>query len=256
MLLILLGLFLVFILWSAFKPRQRPKPPVKQVKRKASLAEKIRGWFTRSKSPAQKAPRQELAWLFDKNTWAVSLANNPSEPGRTELSAWLTGLSDTASTQLADDLAAFFSHNDLELSGLSAKKDEVGLKAALEELILLYSQAAWQGHSLQPLVTWQRWLAGPLQAENRNLSRRLFARLVSVDLASAPGELMLAPDSECERHVVQSIKSARVENDAAVLALLSEFVRADESLKAVLLSEPQKKAKKKPAVMRQAVAKV
>jgi hypothetical protein len=252
MLLILLGLFLVFILWSAIKPRRQPKPPVKQVKRQASLVEKIMGWFTRRKTPTQKAPRLELAWLFDKKTWADSLENNPSEPGRAELSVWLTGLSDAASTQLANDLAAFLSQMDLELSGLSSKNDEVGLKAALEELILLYSQAAWQGHNLQPLVTWQRWQAGPLQAENHNLSRRLFARLLSTGLATAPAELMLAPDIECERHVVQSIKSARVENDTAVLALLTEFVRADESLKA-LLSEPTKKTKKKSSVTRQAV---
>lgn len=251
MLLILLVLLLIVLVWNVFKPRRPSRSPEK--KARASETKKTGGWFNRLKAPFQKKPRQELAWLFDKKTRPASLENRPSEPNRTELSAWLTGLSDAAATQLANDLAAFVGCYDLELNWSTDEKIISELRIDLEELVMLYSRAARQAGRLQALAALQHWQAAPLQPENRNFARQLFAGLVSAGLASAPGELLLASDKERESHVGQAIQSALVENRAAVLALLTEIFAAEEAVKTAQ-PKTRKKTKKSLAVTGQTVA--
>ena len=163
------------------------------------------------------------------------------------MSAWLSGFSDEAASQLSNDLSTFCHNQNLELAWLFDEKTDSELRAGLQDLTLFYCQAIFKAVSAKPLADFQRWQFAPMQTENRALTQKLYKSLVAANMASAPSDLLLASEKERESHVIQSIQSALAENRAAVLAIVFEISahEAAETKSAATESPEEAPAQKK-----------
>ena len=261
MFMILFVLILAAVVWIALKPAWLPKPPENQVtesiSKNANMASesvqsigksvvtKSGGWIEQIKTPFKK----QAGLGPQLKTWAGQLGAE-----HLELSAWLTGFSDEAATQLCNDLGFFCNNQNLELAWLFAEKTDVELKAKLETLVVLYCQALMVAVNAKPLASWQHWLAAPNQPRHRSFTNELFSRLLGAGLVSVPGELMLASDEEREQHIIQSIQTAVAENRAASMELLNEIVASQEPVKTAQPETPAATANPADAVTVQPVS--
>jgi hypothetical protein len=248
MFMILFVLILAAVVWIALKPAWLPKPPENQVtesiSKNANMASesvqsigksvvtKSGGWIEQIKTPFKK----QAGLGPQLKTWAGQLGAE-----HLELSAWLSEFSDDAATQLGNDLSIFCSNQNLELAWLFAEKTDIELKAKLQNLVVLYCQALLIAVNAKPLASLQQWLAAPNLPRHHNFTKEFFTRLLGAGLVSVPGELLLASDEERERHAIQSIQTALVENRAATMALLNGILASEEPAKVV---QPETAAKK------------
>jgi hypothetical protein len=255
MLLILFVLVLAVVVWVTLKPTWLPKAPENKVTEaisknaakasesakslSSSVTEKSGGWLDRLKAPFKKKPDQAMQF----RAWASQL-----DAEHSELSAWLSALSDEANAQLANELVVFCRNQNLELAWLFDEQTDIDLKNGLQDLVVFYCRALVKAVNAKPLATYQRWQAAPTLPENRSFTQDLYTRLVSAGLVSVPGELLLASEKERESHVIQAIQTAVVEHREAVMAIVSEmYAVAAEPVIAVKPEATVKKTKKSAA---------
>lgn len=190
-----------------------------------------KGW--REKIRARKR-RKELPQRFRE--WAAGASLTEREQlyhGLPEaaqaFTAWLAGLSAKETKVFSQRLSSFCSGLNFELSWLADLQldNDPELKQAVEEAVVLYCLAHWKATQVQgdlkAFATFLAWQDDPSRGKNRELSQKLFAKLVEKERISAPPpELILASEEERQAHVVQAIRQVAEEDRQAFSTILKE----------------------------------
>lgn len=160
---------------------------------------------------------------------------------------WVEGLAPHQVEEFAQGAASFASGLGVELAWLlDGKMDEdADLKQEIEDAMVLYCQGYWKAALVQEdtetFAAFLAWQDDP--KKHRDLSQRLFARLVEDGTIATSPDLYLASEKERWDHIVQSLRDFAGRDRSAFLALFKQ-VRATPTT-AEPAPEPVEEAPKK-----------
>ncbi len=199
----------------------------------SGLSGLYKGWRTRlGRGGAKKDMVQRFKeWLVGARlTGREELYTNLPAQAQSFLT-WLTeGVSASESKTFTQQVAAFCGtmHFNLEwLTDPDLAKDPQ-LAQALGDAVTLYSLASWKANQAQAdikvFAAWKAWQQDPLGKEQRDLTQKLFARLVEQNLSSPPSpQLFLAGEKDRLAYAVQAIRQVGDSNMPAIKAILKEL---------------------------------
>jgi len=194
-----------------------------------------RSWqFIKSFVSRPSLSQQFLKWVADDSlTKQQPLYDNLSETALA-FSTWLTRLSAGERVELRRQLSNFCANIELELDWfLSPWLDgNPDLKQTLETVVLLYCLAYWKGtrvnqilNETETLKALRKWKSDLSSKKHRELSQKLFAKLVELEVVKPPPpEIFLASNKARQYYVVQEIHQvAIIENRQVLTTILEEI---------------------------------
>jgi hypothetical protein len=223
-LLVFLIILVATAVWLYYRPERRNKIVTK-------ITEVYKGWIDkiRARKPEKALPQQFREWATGASLGERKQLYNSLPEAAQAFTAWLDGLSAEETEAFSRRVSSFCSGLNLELAWLVDLQldDEPELKQAVEEAVVLYCLARWKATQVQgdvkAFVTFQAWQDDPSRREHRELTQKLFSRLVEKGLIAAPpAEFFLASEEERQAHVVQAIRQVAEEDRQAVNTILKE----------------------------------
>ncbi len=184
-------------------------------------------WTGKLRLPFQKdktLPAQFRRWVSEANLVKQTSVYKKLPEDAAEFTFWIEGLSDKELAEFTKEQAALCQGLGYELTWLLDPKIPAALKSGLEEAVVLSSLTAWKARNLQPLAAYIRWQAAPEKAENREFTRKLYARLAEAGLTQPASGMLMAPEKEQQAYVAKAIETVAAENQAAFLALVKEIM--------------------------------
>jgi hypothetical protein len=161
------------------------------------------------------------------------------------LKNWLATLDAEEAETFANQVAAFSSSMNLELSWLLDQElnDDPNLKQTFEEAIALYCLANFRAAQVQEelrlFITYRAWRENPSGKGYKELTQELFAKLVDKGLAEpAPTNLFLAPNKRRQKHAESAIREAAAKDKQAFYGLLKEAIAYDNHEDAQRFASP------------------
>jgi hypothetical protein len=194
----------------------------------------FKGWrFIKSILNRQSLAQQFLKWVADDSlTKQQPLYDNLAET-TLAFSAWLTTLSTGERVELRRQLTNFCAIINFDLDWfLSPWLDgSPALKQTLETIVTLYCLAHWKGTRVNQILneietsrTLQRWKSDLSSKKHRDLSQRLFAKLVEMEVVKPPStEIFLASTKARQSYVAQEIRQVAIKNRQVLSAILKEI---------------------------------
>ncbi len=200
-----------------------------------------KGWLRIGKS------KKELARFRD---WIAGL------PGvDKDFVAWLEGLSAEDAKTFVRAVSDFGSSLNVERAWLldGRMDDDPELDKGVRDAMSLYCMAYWKATQVQDEVeifaVFQEWQAAPHKRKHRELTQKLFARLVEDALISMPPELHLASRKKRQNYAVRAIRDFAAKDRAAFNAVLAQVLAGPSSAPEPIEEPPapKKKRGRKPA---------
>lgn len=229
MLFVIAILIVLYLLWVLFHPTWLPKPPANKVN--DAITTNANQLYTTSESWVKRATRwlpgqnKDLAQKFkawvaatNVNDYKTLYQNWPSDAAACK--AWVAGLSDKDLQAYVGQVDAFCNARGIDLEALVGVKTDPETRRALEEMVILHSLTLWQARDVHALLAYEAWKDNPRAAQHRAFAQKLFAKAVAAGLATAPSDLMLAPDKERQEYVAKALDKVATENHAAFLQLV------------------------------------
>jgi len=224
MLLFIILVVIAALAWIIFKPDWLPTPPdnnvTKVVNHEAEqLQRQSTGWAQRASRLWQKNTSLGAllkTWLAqDSLVQKVALAAQPL-PAFAGLQTWATNLSEAEAEQIAGELHPFCAARGIKLRWLFEENLGADLRAMMTHLVLFYCLAACERKNAQHLAALQNWEEAPQTKENRAFGGQLFVTLANAGIIEIPASILLAPEKDRQRHMVEAIQSAIKKDRGAV----------------------------------------
>lgn len=217
------------------------------VQRSASIANNLRNKLSNQQDTF--STKQFKAWVAsaaasDGQALYDSLPRDAQDfAGRT------AALSDAELQTLIQQVSDFCTSLNLNLHWLfEAQLDEGSEpKQAVEGVVMLYCLAHAKATRVQDdvkaLNAFQNWQAKPEAAEQRDVTQRVYGRLVEKGLVTAPSpDQFMQSDKERQTHVVSTVQQMAKTNKQALLATFKEVVTGDTPSEPTAQKESTQKA--------------
>lgn len=234
MILLVLAVALALLIWIYWPEGQTEKAQTAAKAEAKKWTGKLRLPFQKDKSLSS----QFKQWVSEANLVKQTTVYKRLPEEAAEFTAWVEGLSEKEMDQFTQELTVLCRGLGYELAWLLDPKIPAALKAGVEEAVMLGSLTAWKARQLQPLAAYIGWQAAPEKAENREFTRKLYARLAEAGLTQPASGMLMATEKERQAYVSRAIETVAAENQAAFLALVKEVMEAQAAGKGQPAPEP------------------
>ena len=209
--------------------------------------ETAKGWLRIGKSEKEMAQFQ---------TWIAGLSGVDKD-----FVAWLQGLSPEDAKTFVQAVSDFGSTLSVErgwmLDGQMDNDPELekSVRDAMARYCMAYWKTAQAQDDVQAFAVFQDWQAAPRKRKHRELTQKLFTRLVEDGVVSVPSEIYVASAKKRKNYVVQAIRDFAEKDRPAFNVILKQVLAspAPEPEPVEELPAPKKRRARKPAAQPEVV---
>ncbi len=211
--------------------------------------DKAKGWIGTTRGWLRIGTRRKELAQF--RTWIAGLSGVDKA-----FVAWLQDLSPEDARAFAQAVSDFSSSLNVERAWLLDGRMDADpeLEKSVQEAVALYCMAYWKTtqvqDDVQAFAVFQDWQAAPRKRRHRELTQKLFARLVEDGVVSVPSEIYLASVRKRKAYVVQAIRDFAEKDRPAFNAILKQVLAAPAPAPKPVEEPPpapKKKRGRKPA---------